>query len=293
MHLLSYSHTTPAHDKSFLLEVSCVQMTSDDEACRTEFAELQQALVTALTASGALGTLRAQLRQASLAVLRDDNRSLDRVVPSRLNLQTLTEEQRVGLLVVDEFLGSLGLTLTHGMLQEEAAIETVQGSNPPGLEALPRQAGTPVLLTLLRRATGGGGGGVQGVTTAASPSIGRADPSEDPTDWSVAGTQQQQQAMSPSVERSAVATSQQRAMSSSSVTEVVTRTTVTTVSETNVSTAAAQRRASSLPAEADYDPSVEYSDRSIASSLDALEFDHMELVKQAAPASASTSDDDF
>jgi hypothetical protein len=256
-------------------------MTSEDDACRAEFAELQRSLVTALTASGALGKLRAQLRLASLAVLRDDAHSLDAVVPSRLNLQQLSPGQRLGLLLVDEFLSSLNLSLTKGILEEEAAIGAIRASNPPGLDRMPQTDNAPALLALIAGALG----------PVEKEPLSR----EDPTDWSSSG---KQRAPSPSVERSAASTASSVTAALHTVTEITTTEVIVSSSSkvtSGVSTASApqQRRGSSLPSEADYEPSVDYSDRSLASSLDITEFDHMEVVKQPAAASASTSDDDF
>jgi hypothetical protein len=272
----------------------------DNSACRPEFVDLQHALVTALTASGALGKLRAQLRLASLAVLRDEAGALNTVVPNRLQMQLLSAEQRLGLLVVDEFLASLGLPLARGMLAEEASLEAIRASKPTGMERLSVQGeAVPTLLALLRGADrqpadpdrpADGTIKIAARGDSTSPTFDRHDAVTNNNYTSQSSTSVSTVTSTTSVHRTVV---EVKSITSTSVIEGAGSSSgVTKAGGSASQPQSSQRRASSQPAEVDYEPSVDYSDRSMASSLDITEFDHMEIVKQAAP-SASTSDDDF
>ena len=279
------------------------QNAEDDVTCRAEMSELQQSLVTALTASGVLGKLRAQLRLASLAIIRDDSTALETVFPARMPLQQLTAEQRIGLLIVDEFLASLNLTLTQGTFEEEASIAAVRASQPAGFDRMPKSAtGQTMLQSLIGAALTSGAASVirpQSASSSAPINPGRSASDEELlTDWSASaappGPQSSQtiRAPSPSVE---VVSSVRTTIVTSSTT--ITSSSGSTGSAETTSGGAAKTRASSVPIEAEYEPSVDYSDHSVASSLDVTEFDHVELVKQqveeAQPVAESTSDDDF
>ncbi|KAG5469265.1 hypothetical protein LSCM1_02480 [Leishmania martiniquensis] len=84
--------------------------------------QLQDAFVSALTASGTLGKIRAQLRATALALIRGDEDLQDAAVGPFMRPRTLTAPAKVSLLLLYDFLQHHHLQQTAGVLDVESGV---------------------------------------------------------------------------------------------------------------------------------------------------------------------------
>ncbi|EPY24242.1 hypothetical protein STCU_04860 [Strigomonas culicis] len=98
------------------------QIEEDGNEANTQLLELQDAVVNALTASGILGRLRAQLRASTLGLLKGDKGLIEASVGKAVPLAALTLEHRVVLLLIKDFFEKGGYTETLGMFEAESNV---------------------------------------------------------------------------------------------------------------------------------------------------------------------------
>ncbi|KAG5494967.1 hypothetical protein JKF63_02019 [Porcisia hertigi] len=127
-----------------------------DEAPQVEGSEsnaalmqLQDAFVSALTASGTLGKIRAQLRATALALLRGDDDLQNAAVGSFIRPLTLTTHAKVSLLLLYDFLEHHHLRQTAGVFDVESSVHLLLEERTSLLAELARLPGEGSLLERL------------------------------------------------------------------------------------------------------------------------------------------------
>ncbi|KAG5493426.1 hypothetical protein JIQ42_01792 [Leishmania sp. Namibia] len=88
----------------------------------TALLQLQDAFVSALTASGTLGKIRAQLRATALALIRGDEDLQNAAVGPFIRPLSLTTPAKVSLLLLHDFLQHHHLQQTAGVLDVESGV---------------------------------------------------------------------------------------------------------------------------------------------------------------------------
>lgn len=94
----------------------------DGNEANTQLLELQDALMHALSMSGALGKLRAQLRATAIGLFRGDADLQHAAVGSTMSPGELPVESRLTLLLLHDFLQERGLEATAGVLEAESGM---------------------------------------------------------------------------------------------------------------------------------------------------------------------------
>lgn len=110
--------------------------------------QLQDAFVSALTASGALGKIRAQLRATALALTRGDDDLMQAAVGPVTRPLSLPPSAKVSLLLLYDFLQHHQLSQTAGVLEVEAGVHLLLNERASLLGDL---ADTPGSGSLLER----------------------------------------------------------------------------------------------------------------------------------------------
>ncbi|CAJ1991962.1 hypothetical protein conserved [Leishmania donovani] len=163
--------------------------------------QLQDALVSALTASGALGKIRAQLRATALALIRGDDELQNAAVGPFIRPLTLTTHAKVCLLLLHDFLQHYHLQQTAGVLDVESSLHLLFNERSALLGDLARLPGDGSLLERLvqlyeptRQIPGVGSSNATAVTTAsqATVSIPAAKPPASPVASSSSSASQEQ-----------------------------------------------------------------------------------------------------
>ncbi|CAD2217867.1 hypothetical protein AGDE_07497 [Angomonas deanei] len=108
----------------------------DENDANAQLIELQDSFVNALTHSGALGKLRAQLRAAALSLLRGDSEMHEATVGKGLNPFDLSPSCKLTLLLIQNFLLEKGLTETASILEAEASLKFISGDDASVAEEL-------------------------------------------------------------------------------------------------------------------------------------------------------------
>lgn len=91
----------------------------DDQEVNTHVLELQDALLSALSASGALGKIRAQVRASTLSLLRGDP-ALQEAAIGKTGSQSVSAESKIAMMLVQDFLKTHLLDEAAGVLAAEA-----------------------------------------------------------------------------------------------------------------------------------------------------------------------------
>ncbi|KPA76870.1 hypothetical protein ABB37_07663 [Leptomonas pyrrhocoris] len=102
--------------------------------------QLQDAFVSALTSSGALGKIRAQLRATALSLLRGDDDLQRAAVGDVLKPASLSAASKISLLLLYDFLQFHHLRETAGVLEVEGSVHLLSGEQDTllgGLRTLP------------------------------------------------------------------------------------------------------------------------------------------------------------
>lgn len=106
----------------------------DDATLANQLSEVHDAFVTALINSGMMGKIRAQLRAAALAIVKDDKKT-EAVIGGHA-MKNLPTETKIAFLLVDEFLKAKRLKQSHGIYHEECGVEALESSKQTILEPL-------------------------------------------------------------------------------------------------------------------------------------------------------------
>ncbi|GET91743.1 hypothetical protein, conserved [Leishmania tarentolae] len=113
--------------------------------------QLQDAFVSALTASGTLGKIRAQLRASALALIRGDDELQNAAVGPFIRPATLNTHAKVSLLLLYDFLQHYHLQQTAGVLDVESSVHLLVNERATLLGELAQLPGDgPLLERLLR-----------------------------------------------------------------------------------------------------------------------------------------------
>ncbi|CAJ1011546.1 hypothetical protein Q4I28_006859 [Leishmania naiffi] len=115
----------------------------------TTLLQLQDAFVSALTASGTLGKIRAQLRATALALIRGDEDLQNAAVGPFIRPLTLTTPTKVSLLLLYDFLQHHHLQQTAGVLDVEGSVHLLLNERSVLLGDLARLPGDGSLLERL------------------------------------------------------------------------------------------------------------------------------------------------
>ncbi|KPI86881.1 hypothetical protein ABL78_4071 [Leptomonas seymouri] len=102
--------------------------------------QLQDAFVSALTSSGALGKIRAELRATALSLLRGDDELQRAAVGDVLKCASLPVASKISLLLFYDFLQHHHLRQTTGVLEVEGSVHLLLGEQDAllgDLRALP------------------------------------------------------------------------------------------------------------------------------------------------------------
>ncbi|CBZ29799.1 conserved hypothetical protein [Leishmania mexicana MHOM/GT/2001/U1103] len=113
--------------------------------------QLQDAFVSALTASGTLGKIRAQLRATALALIRGDDELQNAAVGPFIRPLTLTTHAKVSLLLLYDFLQHYHLQQTAGVFDVESGVHLLFNERSVLLGDLARLPGDGPLLERLVR----------------------------------------------------------------------------------------------------------------------------------------------
>lgn len=97
-----------------------IALADDNNEVNSHLLELQDALVQALSACGALGKIRAQLRAAAIGLLRADPELQMAAVGQTHPLPGMPLLTQVSLLLIEDFLNQLALRETAGVFLAEA-----------------------------------------------------------------------------------------------------------------------------------------------------------------------------
>lgn len=108
----------------------------DGSDSNTAMLQLQESFVNALTACGALGKIRAQLRATALALMRGDTDLQGAAIGDAISPLTMSTTSKVALLLMYDFLQSHGFTQTAGVLEVEGTIQLLAGEEAGIVEGI-------------------------------------------------------------------------------------------------------------------------------------------------------------
>ncbi|KAK7197285.1 hypothetical protein NESM_000675200 [Novymonas esmeraldas] len=126
-----------------------VNQIEDGNESNAALLQLQDAFVNALTASGALGKIRAQLRASALALIRGDDDLQDAAVGPVVRPMALSSGAKVSLLLLYDFLQHHHLHQTAGVLEVEGSMHLLSNERASLLGGLAQLPGDGSLLERL------------------------------------------------------------------------------------------------------------------------------------------------
>lgn len=96
-----------------------------DEEHRKSFMTLKMALMVELCNNGVLGKLKAQLRASAVSSLRGKTELADAAVGKTINVNNFSQETKIVLLLIREFLIAHDINITAGIFEEECSLAAI------------------------------------------------------------------------------------------------------------------------------------------------------------------------
>lgn len=121
-------------------DVEGAQHLEEGNESNAALLQLQDAFVSALTSSGALGKIRAELRATALSLIRGDEDLQRAAVGDALKPASLSTASKISLLLVFDFLQHHQLRQTAGVLEVEGGVHLLSNEQDAllgDLQALP------------------------------------------------------------------------------------------------------------------------------------------------------------